>query len=226
YGLRLYAHELVRPGLDESRRAEIRSAAEETVKRLRTYQTLDGGGNYLDFKVGSLHPSDPSTTLTTATVLIRFYDAQKRGVDVPQIVIDKAIKVLRRGRKADGAYIYGQYLAEMPQLGINKIKGSLGRAQVCDVALYLFHAPMTREDMARDFESLVKYQRFPDTARKLPIPHEGWYQNSGYFYFYGLFYAGLLLDQLDPEPRAKYWPQLREMVLRQQEPDGCWWDYP
>ena len=51
-------------------------------------------------------------------------------------------------------------------------------------------------------------------------------QVSGYFYYYGHFYAGLTLDELKPGERAPYQAMLARILIDHQEKNGCWWDYP
>ena len=65
-----------------------------------------------------------------------------------------------------------------------------------------------------------------DIGRKRPIPHESWFQVAGYFFYYGHYYAGLCIEQLDPAERGRHQDQLAHVLLRLQEKDGCWWDFP
>jgi hypothetical protein len=206
--------------------AEMRAAGAKMVERLHVYQTLDGGWSYLDFRLQSAHPSDSSMTFTTAAVLVAFRRAIDAGIDVPKKLVDDGVRVLRRARKEDGSYLYGQYLAMRPELGVNAVKGSLGRTQSCNYALRAFGGNVTDDDLRLGLENLFKYHQFIDIGRKRPIPHEAWYNTSGYFYFFGHYYARLVIDLLPREDQDKFWPKLRDTIVALQEPDGCWWDYP
>ncbi|MBI1851296.1 MAG: hypothetical protein HYR85_13230 [Planctomycetes bacterium] len=206
--------------------ADMRSASAVMIEKLHVYQTLDGGWSYLDFRLQSAHPSDSSMTFTTATVLVAFSRAQAVGIEVPKKLVDDGVRVLRRARKEDGSYIYGQYLAIRPELGVNAVKGSLGRTQACHYALRLFGQNVTDADLKKGMENLFTYHQFIDIGRKRPIPHEAWYNTSGYFYLYGHYYARLVLDLLPASDQAALWPKLRDAIVPLQEPDGCWWDYP
>jgi hypothetical protein len=59
-----------------------------------------------------------------------------------------------------------------------------------------------------------------------PIPHESWYQVSGYFYLYGYAYAAMVAQQLPEADQKRLWPKLVEQLLKCREPDGSYWDYP
>ena len=65
-----------------------------------------------------------------------------------------------------------------------------------------------------------------DMGRKRPIPHESWFQVAGYFYYYGHYYGALCLEQLAPGDRGPLPKRLAATLLRLQERDGSWWDYP
>ena len=51
-------------------------------------------------------------------------------------------------------------------------------------------------------------------------------QVAGYFYYYGHYYAALCIDILPEEERPLYQAMLSTLMLRLQEKDGSWWDYP
>jgi hypothetical protein len=67
--------------------------------------------------------------------------------------------------------------------------------------------------------------RFLDVARKRPIPHEAYYFNSGYFYFFGHYYAAGVIGELPAEDRQAYWPRLRREIIKTQEDDGSMFDF-
>ena len=53
-------------------------------------------------------------------------------------------------------------------------------------------------------DAFFEHHRFLDIARGKPIPHEAYYQNSGYFYFFGHFYAAGVLELLNPAEQVRY----------------------
>lgn len=58
------------------------------------------------------------------------------------------------------------------------------------------------------------------------MPHESFAQNSGYFYFYGYYYAAKCLDFVPHEKLVRHAAYVSKGVLPLQEKDGSWWDYP
>ena len=65
-----------------------------------------------------------------------------------------------------------------------------------------------------------------DMGRKRPIPHESHFLVAGYFFYYGHYYAAQCIELLPQEDRAAHQAQLATIMLRLQEKDGSWWDYP
>jgi squalene-hopene cyclase-like protein len=227
YSLRVFAAVLPRIGQEDGAlRDRILERSRELVKALSIYQTPDGGWGYYDFDVGSYRPSDSSMTFTTATALVSLHAIAKEGVPVPKALVDRAIRSLRRSRKADGSYIYGPYAQYRPAVEYNEVKGSLGRAHSCNLALWLHHEAVAEEDLRAGIERFFKHHRFMDIGRKRPMPHEAWYYTSGYYFYYGHYYARLVLDVLPAADRERWLPALEKILVERQEADGSWWDFP
>jgi hypothetical protein len=65
-----------------------------------------------------------------------------------------------------------------------------------------------------------------DMGRKRPIPHESHFAIAGYFFYYGHYYAARCIELLPPDQRTAYQSHLAHVLLRLQEKDGSWWDFP
>lgn len=63
-------------------------------------------------------------------------------------------------------------------------------------------------------------------ARKRPVPHDLHFSISGYFYYYGFYYATECLQMLPLEMQKEFIPHLANHIMEKQEKDGSWWDYP
>ena len=108
-------------------------------------------------------------------------------------------------------------------------KGAKDRVTVLPAALIPTleaHLSRVRHLFDADREAGRPGVTLPDAiARKYPFPHETWYQNSGYFTFYGYDYATRLLPALEPAQRAEHAASIASYLAPLQEPDGSWWDY-
>jgi len=207
-------------------RGRVEAAAIATIAALGRYQALDGGWGYYDFNAQTFRPSGSAMSFTTATILAALHAAQSRGLAVPTDMVERGLRSLRRLRKEDGSYAYGTYTQYHPAAGFNRISGSLGRTPTCDLALWLHGENVTQADLRRGLERLVRDHHFLDIARKRPWPHEAWYSNSGYYFYYGHYYAARAVELLPTASRNPLRAQLRRLVLARQEPDGSWWDFP
>ena len=112
-------------------------------------------------------------------------------------------------------------------MGINQRKGSACRNPLCLYTLDLFGKRVSQEDFRSSLEDiLIRYAGFQRSGVRRPIPHESWYQVSGYFYLYGHAYAAYVMQKLPIENQKKFRPALIDGVMFCHQPDGSFWDYP
>ena len=227
YGIQALVRLRGREGITEERIAEIDELLNIQVERLVDYESVDGGWGYYDFRAQGAKPTSSSISFVNGTVLVAFKEAADVGIEIPQKIVDRAVASIKRQQKPDFTYLYGEYLKDSPMMGINRPGGSLGRSQVCNLGLRLWEGDEQITDNVIKAWLYRLYLRngWLDIGRKRPIPHEAWMQVAGYFYYYGHYYAGLCIDQLQPEDRVEYRAMLSKILIQHQEPDGCWWDY-
>lgn len=196
------------------------------MEMLQRYETINGGWGYYDFVAQGRKPTGWSISFVNATVLVAMKEAEEVGIEVPKKSIDLAFKATKKQQKPDFTYLYGDYLKNTPMRGINRPGGSLGRSQACNLALRLWGDEDVTDNVLKNWlYRLYLRNGWLAIGRKRPIPHEAWMQVAGYFYYYGHYYAGLTIDQLKPEDRDEYRNLLAKIIIKQQEPNGCWWDY-
>jgi hypothetical protein len=228
YGLQSLCEWLARHP-DDARKDAVTAACRELLDRLPSYQVVDGGFAYYDFAAQTIPPSWSSTSFTTASVLVGVARAQKLGLAAPKGVVEKAVARLSADQTPEGSFLYGRYLWSRPRMGINEPKGSACRTPANLYALDQFGtAPKRKDAYVEALDNLcVKYVGFQQIAVHRPIPHEAWYNISGYFYLYGFYYAALVLDEKLPiEQQRRLYPDLARGVLYCREKDGSFWDYP
>ena len=194
---------------------------------LTRYESVDGGWGYYDFRYQANQPTSDSISFVNGAVLVALAEAKAIGVEPPERIVNRAIAALKRQRKADFSYLYGEYLKYQPMRGINRPGGSLGRTQCCNCALRAWGDEKITDNVVKNWlYRLYVRNGWLDIGRKRPIPHESWMQVAGYFYYFGHYYAALSLEQLPASERAPYQPMLARLMLDRQEKDGSWWDYP
>lgn len=227
YGIQTLVRLLGRHADDAERHERIGELIRAQYDFLTRYESVDGGWGYYDFRTGTQRPGSSSTSFVNATVLIAFREAADAGFPPPEKLTKRAIAALKRQQKPDFSYLYGEYLKYMPMHPVNRPGGSLGRSQACNLALRLWgDEEVTDEVLENWLDRLFARNLWLDMGRKRPIPHESWFAVAGYFYYYGHYYAARCIEQLPTNLRPRLQAHLATILLRLQEKDGSWWDYP
>ena len=212
---------------DADRQARLKALCASQADMLSRYSFLAGGWGYYDMVAGTQIPGDASNSFTTATCLIALGEAKSIGVDFPERLIKKAIASIHRQQYPDFTYAYGEYLELAPMHLVNRAGGSLGRSQVCNLALRLYGDERVTDEVIETWlDRLIARNGWLSIGRKRPIPHESHFYVAGYFYYYGHWYASQCIELLPPAARPHFQDHLAHVLLPLQERDGSWWDYP
>jgi hypothetical protein len=194
---------------------------------LKKNQEPLGGFGYYDDPPYTRRPKW-GTSFSTASVLPALGAAMQLGWIEDSEVRDRAARYVRRCRLPNGAYEYD--LNPVPRMNggehINDVKGSLGRMQTCNWALRRNGDPGITDDVVeRGLELFFEHHRFLRVARLRPIPHEAYYYNAGYFYFFGHYYCALAIELLPADRRERWRRQLRPKIAETQRADGSYCDF-
>jgi hypothetical protein len=229
YGLRsivrLHAREK-----DPLRKAEWVRLAQEQVDLANRYADVYGGWGYLDIFDGlaTQRPSGLPTSFTTATLLLAMAEARDAmGVKLDDRIVRLSLESMRRQRTPDFSYTYSHSHRYSPRSEINRPAGSLARSQACNAAMRVFGDETVTDEIIETWaRRFFDREGWLDIGRKRPVPHETHFKISGYFYFYGIYYLTEAVSLLPREQQAPHARLLAEVILKRQEKDGSWWDYP
>ncbi|MCA8937783.1 MAG: hypothetical protein KDB68_16435 [Planctomycetes bacterium] len=217
----------IQDGRYEKLKVRLQKRAELELGRLLDHQSLDGGWGYYDFSQRTKRPSgEISTSFTTAAALVAMHYA--RAVDLPlrdhnvQIGLD----YLERNRVPNGAYFYSTGHKYSPMWDPNLPRGSLGRSQGGDNALFTWDRTITQDTLKAQLDNFFKDHVFIEIGRGRQFPHEAWYATAPYYYYFGHYYASRNVLALKEDIRAEYSNKLAEFVVAGQYDDGSFWDYP
>lgn len=210
------------------RQSEIRELLIREIDLLAERQSADGGFAYYDFGYAAANPTgNMSTSFNTAAALVALDEAAHAGCEINPSVVHDALQCLTRLRLPSGAYVYGTYAQLNPAAGYNKVKGSLGRSQVCNFALWLYRADISQEQLIAGLENLRTEHHFIEIGKGRPYPHEAWYSTAGYYFMFGHYYAARLIGELeDPQRQEEFRQWMLATIVRLQDPDGSWFDFP
>ena len=209
--------------------AAWREILEREVAVARREQSAEGGWAYYDFNhVGENPSGNESTSFNTAAMIEALLDAREAGAELPDGILADAMTCLERMRIPTGAFAYGTYA----QLGVaadyNKVSGASGRLQVCNLSLFRMGAKgIDGESLLRGVEQLRTHHHYIEIARGRVMPHEAYYRNSGYYYFFGHYSCARVLQVAPAGARRDLLVRwLAEQMVIDQNPDGSWFDYP
>ena len=227
YGLKAVSEALLSGRwTDKPREVRLAEAAQGFIKGLANYQSPNGGWAYYANPGAAWRP-EWATSFTTAAAVDALIDAEAAGVAVEAKRQAAAVLAIRRSRLPTGAYTYSVEAVPSPGnlVGINQVKGSLGRIQVCNLALLRAGEDVGEGERLRGLELFFEHHKFLDVALRKPIPHEAYYANAAYFYLFGHYYAARLIATLPAERQSAFWPRLQREILKTQESDGGMWDF-
>jgi hypothetical protein len=212
---------------DSTRLARLKLLTDQQIEMMDRYESVDGGWGYYDFTFHTQKPATKSTSFVSATGLIALLEAQAAGHKVPERTVSRAISAIQRQRKPDSSYLYSDSSKWYPMYRINRPGGSLGRSQACNLALRMAGDEAITDQVLVDWlDRLIARNLWLDIGRKRPVPHESYFAVAGYFFYYGHFYASGCVEQLPEDLRPRYQAHLARILLRLQEKDGSWWDFP
>ena len=227
YAIQALVRMLGREPANTGRQEQIRQLIRGQIGYLVRYESVDGGWGYYDFRAHTQRPTSQSTSFITATALIALKEAQQAGIEPPPKLVKRAVASVRRQRKPDFSYLYAYSHKYVPMVPINRPGGSLGRSQACNAALRMWGDRLVTDAVLRTWlDRLFARNGWLDIGRKRPIPHESWFAVAGYFFYYGHYYAATCIDMLPRRQRPRFRHHLAAVLLRLQEKDGSWWDYP
>ncbi len=228
YGIQVLAELARREEAGSVRRRELETLIYEQIKGLERFETVHGGWFY--YASGLQRPLAPSASFVNAAVLVALDRAPPLWLKMNDRVQKRAIEATALQRKPDSSYLYsmmGPLAMKSAMAPINRSAGSLGRSQACNLALRLWGDKAITDKVLEDWlDRLIKRNGWLDMGRKRPIPHESFAQVAGYFFYFGHYYAALCIDQLPESKRPGYQDGLARLLIRLQETDGSWFDYP
>ena len=213
---------------DDAKQSLLKNLAQTQVQRLQRYEDVNGGWGYYDFDEATRKPTGIPTSFTTATVMMALWKGKEvMNLGLPPKEVTRGIEFLKRQQTPDFAYVYSNGHRYRPRYSINRPGGSLCRSTACNAARRVWGDPAPTDEIIKVWlDRLILRNGWVDIARKRPRPHSTHFANSGYFYFYGHYYAMDCVALLPETDRSVYYQHYAKIMLSKQEKNGCWWDYP
>lgn len=179
----------------ESKQAErVHEALIKAVRLIERSQNNEGGWRYNPV------PFDADVSVTICQVMA-LRSARNAGIEVPKETIDKAVEYVKQCQNSDGGFRY--------QLTSGFSAWPRSAAGVSA----LFYAGVYKD---KAIDNGVKY------VMSSGMP--GGSQNTAAHYHYGHYYSVQAMYLAGGEAWARWWPAVREEMIRNQRRDGAWDD--
>ncbi len=227
YAIQALVKLLERKPEDIERAKKLRELIKQQIEMLVRYEYVGGGWSYYEFKAHTQKPSDVTFPFMTATVLVAFHEATRVGIEPPKDVVERAMDSIRRQRRPDYSILYGEHFRFRPGSSINQPGGALARVQSCNIAMRLWGDTSVTDKIVETWlDRLFARNMWLDIGRKRPMPHETWFKVSGYFFYFGYYYGARCMELLPEQERPHFQQHMAVILVRLQEKDGAWWDFP
>jgi hypothetical protein len=180
-----------------SQRPELREKLTRAVELIVNTQSTDGGWRYQPIRYG---PKESDISVTVCEVMA-LRAARNAGLHVPRKVIDLSVKYIKQSQNEDGGFMY------MLQGG----PSAFPRTAAGIVALYsagIYEGPEIEKGL--DYLT-AQIPRGDDLSRES-------------HYFYGQYYAVLAMWQAGGDLWSRWYPAVRDALLKRQSDDGSWID--
>jgi hypothetical protein len=178
-----------------SPRDDLRDKLARAIDLIVRTQNAEGGWRYQPRR----EDADISVTICQVMALRA---ARNAGIKVPNETIDKCIDYVKRSQNPDGGFRYMLPPGE----------SAFPRSAAGVVALYSAGIYEGRE-VERGLGYLDQF-----------LPRDGGAQSQDGHFFYGHYYAVQAMWQADGERWARWYPAIRDLLIKRQSPEGSWVD--
>ena len=175
------------------------------------FQEVEGGGwNYASRRS---HAAFVSATAIQSLLL-----ARDQGIEVPQEVLQRSIKVLKDSRSDNGGFQYsgkGSRKTLMP--------GSIARSALCETTLIMLGDGDTKA-LQNAIDKFHEHWDELEKRRKKTGTHEAPYGVAPYYFYFGHRYAAQAIQFLDKEQQASERERFGLVLLKTKDEDNTWND--
>lgn len=196
---------------------------EHAIAGMTRLQKDDGGWGY--YVTGDLSKADgpptPSMSFTTAGALLALLDAREAGFEIPDALIEGAIRHLEATRNEDGTFEY--WLTGGPRPGA--AVGAAGRAPVCTLALVRAGATEAA-DLSPALALFSEHRASLAAETGKLLMHCGPGGLGSHYPFYDYLGAAESLAHLPEAERGRRRLELLEVLLAARGADGSYLDNP
>ncbi|MBC7834212.1 MAG: hypothetical protein H7Y88_03815 [Phycisphaerales bacterium] len=179
-----------------------------------------GGWNYA--RSPGKDTSCPPSPFMTASTLQALFEAKRRGLDVKPETIERALKMLERGRIAGGggAVTYSISGKASPN---DRTPGAVGRMLCTENTLYLAGRG-SAEGVRGALDAFIVHWEWLEKRRAKPGTHAGPYAVAPYYFYYAHYFAAQAVELLPEGERAEYRRRVSDLLFRTRAAESGSWN--
>jgi hypothetical protein len=161
-------------------------------------------------------------SMNTGPALVYLALARDLGFKVSAKDLERGREILQKMKQKPAAFTY-----TYPEpISWQKEEFSIGRAPVCEQALWMLTGKKDASDLKVSLDNFMKWR----TDLRAPVKlTPGWTMPRGvssYFYFFAYYHAARAIEVLGGPDAKKRLQTLRADLMAVAEADGTWVDYP
>jgi tetratricopeptide (TPR) repeat protein len=196
----------------KARKEMIRAKIESNMAALTRMLGPDGGWMYYDFAKST------SASFVGQAAINHMIDAREAGIPIAEQTLQRAVSHLRSTKQSPGIFMY--------RTGVRQtVEGSAARAPGCEMAL-LRAGQGSPADLAAAVDNFFKYRHIIEKIKGKKGTHMGAGGTAPYYFLYGHYWCARAVKELDPGMQAGYLARMRDLLLRDQDGDGTFSDWP
>jgi hypothetical protein len=181
-------------GSDSAQAARLHEALIKAVRLIEQTQNEKGGWRYNPI------PYDADVSVTIAQIMA-LRSARNAGIEVSKETIDRAVDYVRRCQNPDGGFRYQEDM------------GASGWPRSAAGVASLYYAGIYEDDAIDKGLAYLQREAMPGQPAA-----------SKAHYFYGQYYAVQAMYLAGGDAWAKWWPAIREELIKNQMDNGSWED--
>jgi len=211
WSLMLFAKILQKPNM-KTYHEQIKTKLGQVFQALAAQASPQGGWMYYDFAKNS------PASFVTGVGIVAMTDLKAEGVQVPEDIYTRAASILKQLKQEDAVW---SYRTGAPQ----KVEGSQGRASLCELALFMTGQGSTAA-IQLAIENFFKYRHILEAVKSKMGTHIGGGGTAPYYFLFGHYWTARACQKLAAASRDGYASRLRDLILKDQETDGSFTDFP
>ena len=217
FTIELFAR-LLRKKLFEPKKEGLKKGINDAIASLKTAQKSDGGWMYYTF-------INTCSSFQTASAVLALCNAKNAGFEVDDGTIGRGADALAKLKYAEGSYDY-YYLP--PASGAEASHSAIGacaRSPLCELAL----AAAGKGSEGSRLQAMNNFCTFQSVLEKIKGQkgtHIGKGMTAPYYFLFGHYWTTRCFRTLDRGPARARLGWMRNILLRYQEGDGGFSDWP